>query len=101
MRIAICLLLSLGVGSGLYTVAAIGWSLLDPQGAGRTLLFTIPIGIVATAGLGLLAAVVMMLPFGPPAKKRRVRTAATRRADAPPAGTVGVHPDEVDLALSA
>ena len=100
MRIAISLLLSLGMGSGLYTIAAIAWSLLDPQGAGRTLLFTIPIGIVATTGLGLLAAA-MMLPFGPPAKKRPADKAATRRAAPPPAPAAEAHPDEVDLALSA
>lgn len=101
MRIAISLLLSLGVGSGLYTIAAIGWSLLDPQGAGRTLLFTIPIGIVVTAGLGLLVAAVMMLPFGPPAKKRRAQKAAPRRAAPPLAPAAEAHPDEVDLAISA
>lgn len=99
MKIALCLLLSLAVGSGLYTAAAIGWSLLDPQGTGRTLLFTIPIGIGVTAGLGLLAAAVMMMPPGPPAKTRRAPEetawhAAQPRSDA-------AESDEADLALWA
>ena len=84
MKIALCLLLSLAVGSGLYTAAAIGWSLLDPQVTGRTLLFTIPIAIVVTAGLGLLAAAVMMLPPGPPAKTRTARGRRSRVPDREP-----------------
>ena len=77
MRIATCLLLSLVVGSGLYTATATAW-------------------------LGLLAAVVMMLPFGPRVKKRGARKTATRGATPPPAPAPAAegHLEEVDLVLS-
>ena len=57
MRIAVCLLLSVAVGCATYTVGAIVWACADPQGAGRALLFTIPVGFAATAVPGLLGLV--------------------------------------------
>ena len=54
MRIAVCLLLSIAVGCATYTAGAIVWACADPQGAGKSLLFTIPVGFAAMVVPGLL-----------------------------------------------
>jgi hypothetical protein len=63
MKVATYLLLSLACGAALYAAAAVAWSMFDPQGAGRVLLFTIPIALVTMAVMGLLAALAMVAPF--------------------------------------
>jgi hypothetical protein len=57
MRLLVCLLLSLAAGSGTYLAGAVVWSTLDPQGAGASLLFTIPPAIAALTTPALLALV--------------------------------------------
>ena len=63
MKVATYLLLSLSCGAALYSAAAVAWSMVDPQGAGRVLLFTIPIALVTMAVMGLLAALAVVAPF--------------------------------------
>jgi hypothetical protein len=50
----ICLLLSLSAGFATYTVGAIAWCVIDPQGAGAKLLFTIPIALAGMAVPGII-----------------------------------------------
>jgi hypothetical protein len=49
MRLLVCLFLALACGSATYLAGAVVWSMLDPQGAGAALLFTIPVAIAAAA----------------------------------------------------
>jgi len=95
MKVAIYLLISLACGSGLYAAAAVIWSMLDPDGAGRALLFTIPIAVVTMAVMGLLAAVALVLPFEPEAKR------APARAPATPVPAAHQHHEEPELVLAA
>jgi hypothetical protein len=64
MRYAVYTLWSLACGCGMYAGGAVVWSTIDPEGAGRALLFTIPIAVVALAVFALLATVGLMIPFG-------------------------------------
>lgn len=49
VRLLVCLLLSVATGAAVYLGGAVVWSLIDPQGAGVPLLFTIPLAIAAVA----------------------------------------------------
>ena len=100
MRIATCLLLSLAAGAGVYTAAAVLWSLVDPQGAGRTLLFTIPIAVVTMAMMGLLAVLAMVMPFDV-SFGRRTAQAPAKLASIPTPAAVHHHADDPDLAIAA
>lgn len=54
MRLLAYLFLSVAAGFGVYSLGAIAWSMLDPHGAGETLLFTIPIALGGMAIPGIL-----------------------------------------------
>jgi TRAP-type C4-dicarboxylate transport system permease small subunit len=104
MRIAIALVISLACGAAAYIAGAVGWSLLDPNGAGRALLFTIPIALVVMAVFGLLATLLLVLPFGPRARRRAFRK--ERAKSKPASATPTRHPldgeeaDDVSLAAA-
>ena len=57
MRLLICVLLSLAAGFFAYLAGAVVWSTIDPQGAGSTLLFTLPLAVAGVAMPTLLASV--------------------------------------------
>jgi hypothetical protein len=85
MRIIVCLLLAIAGGFGAYMLGAIGWSLIDPTGAGATLLFTIPVAIVGTAIPALLAVLILvngcdLVWRKPVAKARPVATSVAASA---------------------
>lgn len=46
MKYLSCLLLSLAAGCATYAAGAVVWCVIDPQGAGSRLLFTIPVALV-------------------------------------------------------
>ena len=54
MKVIGYLLLSLAAACGVYALGAVVWSMIDPQGAGQTLLFTIPIALGGMAVPGIL-----------------------------------------------
>ena len=61
MKLLVCVLLSLAAGFFTYLAGAVIWSTVDPQGAGSSLLFTIPpaiAGMAAPALLGVLGLVI-------------------------------------------
>jgi hypothetical protein len=60
VRMVICLLIALAAGCAFYTLAAIIWTVVDPQVAAASLLFTIPQAIVGTAIPALLAVVLLL-----------------------------------------
>ena len=60
MKYLVALMLSLAAGFGVFTFGAVIWSALDPSGAGRAFLFTIPIAIVCMVVLGLFGMLAMM-----------------------------------------
>ncbi|MEA2734458.1 MAG: hypothetical protein QOE14_909, partial [Humisphaera sp.] len=45
MKYLVCLLLSLAAACGTYTLGAVVWCIIDPEGAGTKLLFTIPVAL--------------------------------------------------------
>src|SRR3954471_14489031 len=94
MRIGICLLLSIAIGCATYTLGAIVWACADPQGAGKALLFTIPIAFAGTAIPGLLAllGLVFRCDWATPraAARKPLRPAAVR----PPRKRVASRPME-------
>jgi len=55
MKWLVCLLLSLAAGFFTYLAGAVVWSTIDPQGAGASLLFTIPPAVAGVAAPTLLA----------------------------------------------
>jgi len=81
MRIAVCLLLSIAVGCATYTAGAIIWASADPQGAGKALLFTIPVSFGATAVLGAVAllGLVFRCDWSAPRAATRKRLTRPRR----------------------
>ena len=90
MRLVVCLLLAMAAGFGVYLTGAIVWTVIDPQVAAPSLLFTIPFAIVGTivpALLGVLALVI---------RCRIGRRAARRRRAGKPSGA-SLRGDEVDL----
>jgi hypothetical protein len=54
MKVLGYLLLSLAAACGVYALGAVVWSMIDPHGAGETLLFTIPIALGGMAIPGIL-----------------------------------------------
>jgi hypothetical protein len=76
-RLLICLLLSIAAGAAVYLGGAVVWSLIDPDGAGVPLLFTIPLALIAAAVPGLLGTLGM------------INTNAWRQADARPLRSAG------------
>jgi hypothetical protein len=112
MKYLVALLLSLAAGFGTFILGAVIWSALDPSGAGRAFLFTIPVAIVCMVVLGLLGMTAMMTghfdwsrqeTFKPVAEapvRPKVRKAPAQRpfpAAYPDAGI----PDDAELALVA
>ena len=57
MTFITCLLLSVSAGSATYAAGAIAWCIIDADGAGRRLLFTIPVALSVMAVPGILGAV--------------------------------------------
>ena len=55
MRLLVCLLLSLAAGFFTYLTGAVIWCTIDPQGAGSSLLFTIPPALAGAFAPALLA----------------------------------------------
>jgi len=55
MKFVVCLLLSLAAGFFTYLAGAVVWSTLDPQGAGASLLFTLPLAVAGAVAPTLLA----------------------------------------------
>ena len=60
MRLLVCLLFSLAAGCFTYLTGAVIWSTIDPQGAGASLLFTIPPAIAGVAVPALLAMIAVI-----------------------------------------
>jgi TRAP-type C4-dicarboxylate transport system permease small subunit len=81
MRVLICVLGALAIGCATYLVGAIVWSIVDPLGAGKALLFTIPIAIVAM-GTPALLALVGLINLCNLKRERRRRQARTQRPHA-------------------
>jgi hypothetical protein len=59
MRVIICILIAIAAGFAVYTFGAIVWTVLDPQVAAVSLLFTIPRAIVGAIIPALLAVVLL------------------------------------------
>jgi hypothetical protein len=55
MRVIVCLLIAIASAFAVYTVAAIVWTIIDPQIAARSLLFTIPRALAGMIVPALLA----------------------------------------------
>jgi len=106
MRIAVCLLLSIAVGCATYTAGAIIWASADPQGAGKALLFTIPVSFAATAIPGVLAllGLVFRCDWATPRPRRATRNTAVpavRPARKRVVSRPVEAPEEDDLILAA
>ena len=106
-----CLLLSLSAGFATYTVGAIVWCVIDPQGAGAKLLFTIPLALAGMAIpgiIGLLCAAFRceFIADPEPARQRAAVPARLRPIRTPQpataAGTASAAPvdDELELAFA-
>ena len=54
LRLLIFLLLSISAGAAVFLGGAVVWCLIDPDGAGKPLLFSIPLALVGAAIPGLL-----------------------------------------------
>jgi hypothetical protein len=59
MRVIVALLIAIAAGFAVYTAGAIIWTIIDPQVAASSLLFTIPRTIVGTIVPALIAFVLM------------------------------------------
>ena len=98
MRIVICFLGSLAVGCATYLLGAIVWSIADPSGAGKVLLFTIPIaiaGMALPAVLSIIGAVTWCNHRPPHRRRKRVQANRTQIE------TNAAHDDVDDLGLAA
>lgn len=73
MRILLCLLFGLACACGFYALAAVIWSIVDPTGAGKILLFTIPAAVAAAAVPALLGFIGMINLCAWDAQDRRRR----------------------------
>ena len=73
MRLVVYLLLSLAAGAAVYLGGAVIWCLADPKGAGVSLLFTIPLALLAAA----IPALIGMIGL--------INSSALRQPDKPPA----------------
>ena len=108
-----CLLLSLAAGFATYAAGAIAWCILDPEGAGAKLLFTIPIAVGGMTIPGIIGMLCVAFrcdwitepkpakqparAMATPATPRPTRTPRPRHATAP----VAQHVDEdVELAFA-
>jgi hypothetical protein len=60
MKYMVCLLFALAIGCGSYAAGAVIWAAVDPQGAGISLLFTIPVAITAAAVPALLGVMLLI-----------------------------------------
>jgi hypothetical protein len=83
MRIVICFLGSLAVGCATYLLGAIVWSIADPSGAGKVLLFTIPLAIAGMAlpAVLLIIGAVTWCNYHPARRQRRRVPADRTRTD--------------------
>jgi hypothetical protein len=87
----IYLLLSLSAGFGTYALGAVTWSVIDPEGAGAKLLFTIPVALAGMAIPGIIGLLCWtfrcdFIPEPKPARattKRPAPVAAPEPAPAP------------------
>ena len=102
-----CLLLSLSAGFATYTVGAIVWCVIDPQGAGAKLLFTIPVALAGMAVpgiIGLLCAAFRceFITDPKPAKQRAAVPARVRpvRTPQPAMATAAVATADQELELA-
>lgn len=87
MRLMVCVLGSIAIGCASYLLGAIVWSIVDPPGASKSLLFTIPIaiaGVTVPAVLAMMGAV-YVARSGTSRRRKRVRTHAPRPEAAPEA----------------
>jgi hypothetical protein len=83
MRMIVCLLIALSVGSGAYAAGAIAWAVLEPESAAASLLFTIPIAIVGTVIPALFAVVVMVMRTKRGRRSRQPKPHASSLAPSP------------------
>ena len=104
----ICLLLSLSAGFATYTVGAITWCVIDPQGAGAKLLFTIPVALAGMAIPGIIgllcAAFRCEFISDPKPARQRVAVPAARvrpiRTPQPAMATAAAAPANEELELA-
>ena len=86
VRLLICLLLSVAAGAAVYLTGAIVWCLVDPLGAGQSLMVTLPLALSAVAAPAMLGVLGMINTNGwrqnaramPEARRKVARTPASR-----------------------
>jgi hypothetical protein len=88
MRVVVSLLFALAAGCGTYSLGAVIWASLDPEHAGKVLLFSIPLALAATAVPALFGVLALVMSGNgsrrdgkavPPAPANAPSPAATRR----------------------
>jgi hypothetical protein len=82
MKYLAFLFLSVAAGFGVYSLGAVVWSIVDPHGAGETLLFTIPIalgGMAIPGILGMLCLVFRCDFIAEPRQAKRVQAITKAR----------------------
>ena len=102
MRVVVSLLFALAAGFGTYSLGAVIWASLDPEHAGKVLLFSIPLALAATAVPALFGVIALVLSGGGSRPRRKPKAAAPLPAKAPrPAATKrrGLH-DDAELSLA-
>ena len=78
-----CLLLSLSAGFGTYALGAVTWCVIDPEGAGAKLLFTIPVALAGMTVPGIIGMLCCAFRCDFIPEPRLARVPATRPARAP------------------
>ena len=97
MRVVVCLLFALAAGFGTYALGAVVWASLDPEHAGKVLLFSIPVAIAGCAVPALLGIIVLVLS-GPGSRERQQRVVA--KAPRPAATKRRGLRDDAELSLA-
>ena len=87
-RLTICLLLSFAAGAAVYLAGAIVWCLVDPLGAGQSLMVTLPLALTAAAAPAMLGVLGMINSNGwrqnaraMPEARRQVAATPTRSVE--------------------
>ena len=83
MTFLICLLLSLSAGFATYALGAVTWCVIDPDGAGAKLLFTIPVALAGMAVPGIIGMLCCAFRCDFIAEPKPARAPATRPARVP------------------
>lgn len=102
MRVVVCLLFALAAGFGTYALGAVIWAALDPEHAGKVLLFSIPLTLAATAVPALLGVLLLAFQCDWSGQRKERKSSVRAAAKAPrPAATKsrGIR-DDAELSLA-